>query len=449
MNELAHKYGQANLPRYTSYPTAPHFSDQVTPQTYRSWLGHLTSDQSLSLYLHVPFCEKMCWYCGCFTKISRGYEPISRYVDALLAEIDIVARAIGNPGLVRHIHWGGGSPNRLLSQDFAKIMRAIERAFPMADACEIAVEIDPRSYKPGDAELYAQTGVTRVSLGVQTFEAQVQIAVNRVQPFSMIASVVEELRAAGIDQINFDLMYGLPYQTATGVEETVRLAISLAPNRIATFAYAHVPWMKKHQRMIEKSALPGTQERLQQARTMEKLLEDHGYNAIGLDHYALAGDPLTVAAKTGRLRRNFQGYTTDPADALIGFGASAIGEPMAGYVQNTSDLAAYNRAMAQGRLATVRGFAATPRDRLHRAVIEKIMCAEEVDVAKLCLHYGQPLDALDENMRQLGRLAADGLVGCAARRVWVRRKGWPFLRVIAACFDAYLAAGQARHSRAV
>ena len=295
--ELAAKY-DLMVPRYTSYPTAPHFSQSVDSESYLRWLGELDPETPLSLYFHIPFCAEMCWFCGCYTKIVKRYRPLSDYLDLMLDEIALVAAALPSRFTARHLHWGGGSPNRLHGDDFSRVMERIVQAFPLAPAAEVAVEIDPRSFKPGDGQGFAQTGVNRVSLGVQTFQDQVQVAVNRVQPFAMIAAVVEELRGCGIGQINFDLMFGLPYQTTRGVEETTRLAVSLAPNRIATFAYAHVPWMAKRQKMIDESRLPPLDERRRQSKLAAEMLTQAGYEAIGIDHFALPGDSLR---KFGRI----------------------------------------------------------------------------------------------------------------------------------------------------
>lgn len=444
---LAQKYGGA-VPRYTSYPTAPHFSTEVGAGIYADWLGHVGDGDAASLYMHVPFCQAMCWYCGCFTKVVNRYGPVSDYVNALLAETDIVRGALGGEPDVRFIHWGGGSPTILSANDFGRIVARLHRNFRISDSAEIALEMDPRTTTQAYVRALAHAGVNRVSIGVQDFDLTVQQAINRVQPFDITARVVDWLRDAGINAVNLDLMYGLPYQTEALIASMTEKALSLAPTRIALFGYAHVPWMKAHQRLIDEAALPDLEARWRQAKLAADMLQDAGYVRIGLDHFAHPDDPL-AKPDVGAVRRNFQGYTTDDAGSLIGFGASAIGTLPNGYVQNVASIKSYRETVSAGKLATVRGLELSTDDRLRRAVIEQIMCALEVDLDNACRMFGVEEAYLDEALASLQPLAADDLVEISGRRLRVTERGRPLVRTAAAVFDSYLSAGKARHSAAV
>ncbi len=314
---------ERNVPRYTSYPTAPHFSDAVGPETYAHWLGALTPDADLSLYIHVPYCTDICLYCGCHTKAVRRRGPIDRYAERLVGEIEQVAQALGQCR-VTHLHWGGGTPSILGPEWLTAIANRIGAAFDLSTLVEHAIELDPRHLSAELAGALADIGVNRASLGVQDFAPQVQKAIGRIQPFAQVGRAVGALHGVGIENINIDLMYGLPHQSIEDAAESARLAALLSPQRIALFGFAYVPWFKTHQKLIEAAALPGAAERLEQARAAADTLASLGYVAVGLDHFALPDDPLADAARSGSLHRNFQGYTVDDAEALIGLGASAI-----------------------------------------------------------------------------------------------------------------------------
>jgi len=444
---LLERYG-APVPRYTSYPTAPHFHPGVTAADYRAWLGQIGVDDSLSLYLHIPFCAEMCWYCGCHTKVVRRYNPIADYLTLLEREIDLVAQAIPSRPRVSQIHWGGGTPTMLSPEDFLALTERLRDRFAFDGATEIAVEIDPRGLSMDKAAALADAGVTRASLGVQDFNPAVQAAINRIQPYDQIAGAVTALRAVGISAINLDLMYGLPKQSIEDVVRTVDQAVALEPDRLAVFGYAHVPWMKRHQQMIEEADLPGPFERLEQSEATAERLIAQGYRRIGLDHFARPEDPMTRALDAGALRRNFQGYTTDAADHLLGFGASAIGALAQGYLQNAVPFRAYGDTIGAGELAVARGLRLDADDLLRRAVIERLMCDLVVDLDAV-----QDADALRQDfaaeLKALAPLAEDGLIRINDRRIEVTETGHPFVRAVCARFDGYLGAGEARHSRAV
>ena len=438
------------VPRYTSYPTAPHFHAGIGAARAGAWLAALPAASRLSLYVHVPFCRSLCWFCGCHTRITNRAAPVARYLETLLAEIALAAGRLGRGRPVAHIHLGGGSPSLLAPDELRRLAEALHRDFAIAPDAEFAIEIDPRTIDEARARALAEIGVNRASLGVQDFDPAVQHAVNRVQPFELTLRVVEMLRGRGIARLNLDLMYGLPLQTVGGFADTVERALALAPDRLALFGYAHVPWMKKHQALIDAAALPDAWQRWCQARAAERRLAAAGYAAIGLDHFARPEDPLARAAAAGTLRRNFQGYTADPADALIGFGASAIGALPQGYLQNESDLKAYAEAIAAGRFATVRGVAFTAEDRLRAAVIERLMTALAADTGALCRAHGFPEAHLDAAFAAVDALAADGLAERSGRVVSIPAEARLFMRTVAACFDAYLApTAQPRHAQAV
>ena len=443
MSRSVPRHDDARVPRYTSYPTAPHFHGGIDAAVYGEWLTRLGTESPVSLYFHVPFCTRMCWYCGCHTRIVGRYEPVAEYVEALAREIDLVADTIAARPLVTHVHWGGGTPTMLSPAHFEGLMADLARRFRLSGDAEIAVEIDPRTLDGDRISALAECGVTRASLGIQDLTPGVQRAVNRVQPFAMVADAVTALREAGIAEINFDLMYGLPHQTVDDVIATVDRVAGLAPDRLAVFGYAHVPWMKTHQRMIDEADLADGPERRAQAEAAAERLVGHGYRRIGLDHFAAAGDALTAAHDNGELRRNFQGYTTDRAASLIGFGASAIGALADGYVQNAVPVGQYAGDISGGRLAVRRGIALTADDRVRRDVIEKLMCQLAVDLSGL----GEGCFA--DELSRLAPMAADGLVEIDDGHIRVTEAGRPLLRSVCAVFDRYLGTGAARHSRAV
>ncbi|MEO3431315.1 oxygen-independent coproporphyrinogen III oxidase [Pelagibius sp. CAU 1746] len=451
MTSIPIRLAEAQAPRYTSYPTAPHFSVAVGGSLYRQWLGELRSDTPLSLYLHVPFCHQLCWYCGCHTAVAKDYERIAAYVGLLRQEIDLLGRVLAAEGAGRRpvtgLHWGGGTPSILSAEDFTAVMGQLRGVFDFQPQAELAIEIDPRHLTVEKAEALAAAGINRASLGVQDVNSHVQEAINRVQPFEVTAAAAQALRACGIEALNFDLMYGLPHQSLEDVKQTASLAAELHPDRVSVFGYAHVPWMKKHQKMIDTAALAGAEERLAQAGMAESVLLQRGYRAVGMDHFALPDDPLFRYAGEGRLRRNFQGYTTDQAEVLLGLGVSSIGTLPQGYVQNDKDLVAYARALRAGQLPVVRGIALTPEDRLRRDVINSLMCSFAVDLRAEAEVHGQPGFDFSESLERLTPLAGEGLVTVAGSKVRVTGEGKRAVRLIASCFDAYLGSAKGANTR--
>jgi oxygen-independent coproporphyrinogen III oxidase len=442
------KYLSERIPRYTSYPTAPHFSAKVGSAAYGDWLQSLPGTDRLSLYLHVPFCKTLCWYCGCNTSVTRHREPIERYMRTLEQEIARVADLAGSHR-VAHIHWGGGTPTIVGPDLFRSVMTKLRERFDIEPGAEIAVEVDPRQLNPAMAAALGENGVTRASLGVQTFDPAVQQAVARVQSLATTTACVDLLRSAGIQAINLDLLYGLPHETVSTCEASVTAALTLNPSRFSVFGYAHVPSMMKHQRVIDETALPNAGERLRQEQAIGDALARAGYMRIGLDHYARPDDTLAQARLDGRLRRNFQGYTDDPADALIGFGASSIGQSDRGYVQNISDLKGWRDRIEAGELATARGLALTPDDTLRGDIIERLMCDLRVDVPSVLLRRGFPPDYLDAELATLNPLVADGLARIDRGVITVPEPMRNLIRRVASAFDAYLDPAAGRHAVAV
>jgi oxygen-independent coproporphyrinogen-3 oxidase len=447
-SSLLAKYDQ-RVPRYTSYPTAPHFSSKVKAEAYRQWLTELDPGLPLSLYVHIPFCDSLCWFCGCHTKIVRRHAPIGAYLELLLKEIELVADLLGPRREVSHLHLGGGTPTILEPDEFQRLFRVLRRRFAFRPEAEIAVECDPRGLGLNLVKAMAAAGVNRASLGVQDIDPKVQRAVNRVQTLGVTKRAAKALRAVGISSINIDLMYGLPHQTVTRVLATVEAILALEPERVSLFGYAHVPWMKSHQRLIDESALPGPAERLAQYLAAAQRLQDAGYVWIGLDHFALPNDALAIAAREGGLHRNFQGYTTDDAPVRLGFGPSAIGALPRGYVQNAAPMQVYRDTVEAGQLPIARGLVLDDDDRLRAAVIERLMCDLQVDLGEVCKGFGRDAGVFAEEVARLSALAADGLVELRDKTVRVTEQGRPFVRMVCAGFDSYIRTGNERLATAV
>lgn len=448
-DDLKARYAEERLPRYTSYPTAPQFNDSIGHQRYEEWLSALPGGTTTSLYLHVPFCRSMCWYCGCHTTITQRDAPIIDYIATLRREIELVAERVNNPLPVRHVHFGGGTPTIMEPAEFIGLLGLLRKKFPFEGNAEIAVEIDPRTLTRTMTATLGEAGVTRASLGVQSFDPVVQRAINRIQSFEQTARATQGLRDAGVRGVNFDLIYGLPHQTIESCIDTVRQCLELRPERLSVFGYAHVPTFKKHQRKIDEAALPDSAARYAQAEAIAQALVDAGYVRIGLDHYALPGDTMAQAQRDGVLHRNFQGYTTDPSDVLIGFGASSIGRLTQGYVQNEVVLGRYAERVARGELATAKGYALTADDRLRADLIERVMCDFRVDVEQICNRHGAEPESILRAVPRLRTLQDDGIIDVSGTVVSINEESRFLVRSVASAFDAYLGASGRTHSRAV
>lgn len=436
------RHAAAPLPRYTSYPTAPHFAP-LDAATYAGWLRGAGPEDALSLYVHVPFCHSLCWYCGCHTTVTRSAARIARYGAGLAAEAAMVAALLPAHGGVAALHLGGGTPTALGAEGLGHLSAMLRETFPFRAGAEIAAELDPRTLGEDLLEALAALGLTRASLGVQDITPAVQEKIGRVQPTAQVEAAVRSLRAIGVTGINMDLIYGLPGQGVAEVEASARFAAESGADRVAVFGYAHVPWMKAHQKAIREEELPDAALRMAQAEAAARVLTGAGYVAIGLDHFARPGDAMAAAAAAGTLRRNFQGYTTDTAPFLLGFGASAIGSTPDGFVQNEADERRWLAALGAGRLPVARGRALTAEDRLRGRIIERVMCDGAIDLAAV------PEAVMAAAEERLAMLIADGMVAQEGGRLVATPGGRPFLRHFAACFDAYLAPSPRRHSAAV
>ena len=439
----------APVPRYTSYPTAPHFHGGVNAATYREWLGGIAPGTALSLYIHIPYCDRLCWFCACNTRQTRRYEPIARYLGYLHREIATVAGLVDGGVEVGALHFGGGSPTMLAPDDMRALNDVLRSAFAFRPDAEISVEIDPNDMDEARFDALAEIGMTRVSLGVQDFDPKVQAAINREQTFAQTRGVVEAARARGARSVNLDLLYGLPHQTADGVAATVEQALSLDPDRIALFGYAHVPWMRKHQTMIDEAALPDIVGRFGQSSRAAEIIAAHGYQVIGIDHFAKPDDTMAVAHREGRLRRNFQGYTVDDLDTLIGFGASSIGKLAQGYVQNSTATGEYERLVSETGLAVTKGFALSQEDRMRAWVIERLMCDFSFSRSEFARCFGAQGTPVIDIAEKLLQEDEDGLITSSGDRFVVTSRGRPVVRSVVAAFDAYFGTNGARHSVAV
>lgn len=443
---------EAKVPRYTSYPTAPHFTPNVGGAKLRRWLAAIDDAHAVSVYVHVPFCKRLCWYCGCNTAIAAKYEPVHHYLQTLLREIAQTRRIAGRGLRVGHLHLGGGTPNALSAADFAALAHALRAAFRFDADTRFEIELDPRTLDDAMVSALKAAGVTRVNLGIQDFDARVQRAINRVQPFELVAEKLAALRGAGIAHIGMDLLYGLPHQTEESLRATIDQVAELGAERVALFGYAHVPWMKPHQKLLEPEGLPDTHGRWALAAAAQTRLIDRGYVRVGIDHFAYPDDEMARAQREGTLRRNFQGYTTDTSDTLIGFGPSAISAFAQGYAQNHPRLDAWRQAVEAGDIPVARGCALDDEDRLRRAVIERLMCDLEVDLDRLCRSYATGTGAgahFAGELARLERLAADDLVRIDGTVLRVPETARAFVRVVASVFDEYLEPGHAKHSVAV
>ena len=435
------------VPRYTSYPTAAQFEPSVGPTEHAAWLASL-ADATAAFYLHVPFCRQLCFYCACHTVAMNRPATLDAYARALHAELELVARAAPEV-VIGSVQWGGGTPSQLGPERLLAVGRRLGALFDVRSNREMSMEVDPRFCDPALADTMATLGVTRVSLGVQDFDLAVQEAINRLQSPELTAVAIARLRQAGLRHFNIDLVYGLPRQTLGTLSRTLDEAIALAPDRFAVFGYAHVPWMKPRQAVIDAATLPGTAVRAAMATLVAERLVGAGYVAVGLDHYARPGDALARAAAHRRLRRNFQGYVADESPWVVGIGASAISCLPRGHTQNAAQVAPYMAAVSDGGLATVRGIAWSAVDRLRGDIISELMCHFEVDLAKICHRHEAAVQPLLSDVPQLASLIDDGLVCIDGTRLTITEQGRPLVRSVCAAFDRHYTGGEGRHARAI
>ncbi|MCS3702431.1 oxygen-independent coproporphyrinogen III oxidase [Salinibacter ruber] len=440
--DLLRQYNQS-LPRYTSYPTAPHFGEAVGRETFRAevWRANTAAPQApLSLYLHLPFCRQLCYYCGCHMKVTHDPARIAKYLRYLKREIDLLAPMLSSDRPVTQVHWGGGTPTLLSPEQIRELGEHLRDRFRMAPDAEMSIEADPRGLTEDHIAAAREIGTNRLSLGVQSFDPTVQEAINRVQPERLTRTAVQWARDHGIESVNLDLVYGLPHQTPDTMADTLGGVVDLAPDRIALYSYAHVPSVLEHQRLIPEEALPAPTERLRLFKqALERLTTTAGYRFIGLDHFAKPDDELALAQDNGTLRRNFQGYSTRAGADVYAFGLSGIHQLSGLYAQNTKNLPTYYDQIDQDELTVYRGYRPTQEDRLRRHVIMQLMCNAEVQKGAVEARFNVDFDAhFSAALDRLRPLEQDGLVALRPDAITVCPPGRLLVRNVAAAFDAYL-----------
>lgn len=445
-------------PRYTSYPTADRFVADPGAQILVDALQHRPSpEQPLSLYVHLPFCSTVCYYCGCNKVITKDHSKSTRYLDYLEREIDLQLAALSGTRNVSQLHWGGGTPTFLDDAEMARLMGMLKSRFHFLPDGEYSIEIDPRSVDPQRAHTLAELGFNRMSLGIQDFDPLVQQAVNRIQSFEQTRDVLLAARAAGFKSVSVDLIYGLPRQTLEGFRATLDKTLSLAPDRIALYSYAHLPQIFMPQRRIQDAELPQAEDKLSLMAMAIETLVDAGYVFIGMDHFARPDDELALAQKAGKLHRNFQGYSTHAELDLLAFGVSAIAKVGPVYAQNAKSLDEYYHDIDAGHLPVRRGYRMDNDDELRRAVIQELMCHFGLDFAEVSKTWSIDFaDYFAEALEQLQPLAEAGLLQISDQRIDVMPKGRLLVRIIAMAFDRYLQAdrqkapeGRQRYSRVI
>ncbi len=438
--ELLRKYDRPG-PRYTSYPTAPEWSDSVGPSAYTDALSAAAAATGtpLSLYCHIPFCRKRCFYCGCNTCILNQRDAVDRYVRTLRHEIAHIARYLGDRRSVNQLHFGGGTPTYLTVEEFGFILDALDATYTYTEDCEKSIEIDPRVTTLEQFEFLAARGFNRVSLGVQDFNEAVQEAVGRVQPYELVTSVVEQCRSLNFRGLNVDLIYGLPKQSVDSFAETIRQALTLSPDRVAMYSFAYLPQRMANQRKINPEDLPNTEIKYRLFATAVEMFTGAGYRQIGMDHFALPDDELAKAQAHGRLHRNFMGYTVKTSPDMIGLGMSSIGYINDSFFQNHSELSAYHSAMDEHGLAVYRGMILTPDDLIRQYVISSLMCNFRLEFDALRQKFGVIYeDYLAREHARLDEFIGDGLIIATDQELTVTPVGRTFVRNIAMTFDAYL-----------
>lgn len=425
---------ESRVPRYTSYPTAPVFSPAVGAAQQAQALASLDPMEPVSVYLHIPFCERLCWFCACHTQGTKTLTPVEAYLGTLEQELDLLKAHLPQGLRMGRMHWGGGTPTILPPRLIHRLAKAVKAVLPPTDDWEFSVEIDPTMVDRAKIAALATEGMSRASIGIQDFDPAVQAAIGRLQPYDITRTCVDHLRAEGIRSLNADLVYGLPHQDKARLADTVAKVLTLAPERIAVFGYAHVPWASKRQQLIDETALPCETERYHLAELASRLFCEAGFEAIGIDHFAVPGDKLAVAARTGRLRRNFQGYTDDTCATLIGLGASSISRFPSGYVQNPAATPAYVQRIEARQLAGARGHIFSGDDQLRARAIEMLLCEFRVDRSELRSRFGNA--TLAAEARRIAETFGD-LVSVTDDHVTILPVGRALTRIIASTYDAY------------
>jgi len=426
----------AKVPRYTSYPPATKFSNDVAGPVFLDWVKAIPAGSKISLYMHVPFCRRLCWFCACRTQGVRSDEPVEAYVRSLTQEIQTLGQLIPDGVEVARLHWGGGTPTLLHPDWMASLAKTTRNAIPFAENSEFSVEVDPNEIDEARIDALAEAGMNRASIGVQDFDPEIQQIIGRLQSYEVTRDAVEGLRARGIHSLNADILFGLPHQSQARITDSVQMLLSLSPDRVALYGYAHVPWMAKRQSMIPTEALPSPEERLQLFNTARRLFLWDQYQEIGIDHFAKPEDSMAIAARSGHLRRNFQGYTDDTCDVLIGLGASAISKFPQGFAQNASGTAAYQKAVRAGDMATGRGHVFKGQDRLRARMIEMLMCDFVIPLDHLLAEFPDNKAAVAPIMAAAAE-TFKGMVRMTPEAFEILPEGRPLARMIARAFDEY------------
>ncbi|GAW34308.1 oxygen-independent coproporphyrinogen-III oxidase [Roseovarius sp. A-2] len=426
----------AKVPRYTSYPTAPHFNSAVGPDHFSSWIKAIPEGAEVSLYVHVPFCRRLCWFCACRTQGTQSDKPVQAYLETLKAEIAMLGAHLPEGVRLSRLHWGGGTPTLLSPGMISELAGAIRDIAPFTESTEFSVEIDPNEIDGARLDALAAAGMNRASIGVQDFDDEIQKSIGRLQGYDITRWAAEEIRARGVSSLNADILYGLPHQTKARITESVQKLLSLNPDRVALYGYAHVPWMAKRQQMIPSDALPTPQERLALFETARRLFLWDGYDEIGIDHFATREDGLSVAQRAGRLRRNFQGYTDDTAAALIGLGASSISRFPQGYAQNAPATGTHTGAIREGCFSTTRGHVFSDEDRLRSRLIEQLMCEFCIDADEITREFDISSAALHDMLSKVAH-AYEGHLKLGDSGLFIPPEARPLTRMIARQFDAY------------
>ncbi len=449
--DLVRKYDRPG-PRYTSYPTAPHFSDAFS---LGDWETHIntsneTAARPLSLYFHIPFCNRLCWFCACSMIVSRSSEPMKKYLATLHREVKLYASRMNPNRKVVQIHFGGGTPTHMTPDQIREVGTMIHDTFQVAEDAEISIEMDPRGLTEEHILALRDVGFNRASVGIQDFDPKVQKAINRVHDAELVGRVLDWIRTAGFNSLNLDLIYGLPHQTIASFEDTLEQIIAFEPDRLAVFSYAHVPWIKTHQKLILPQDMPAPEEKLRILKYIIETLTTRGYDYIGMDHFAKSEDELAVAQREGSLQRNFQGYSTWAGTDIQAFGMSSISQLPRAYAQHTKNLELWHSAVDAGRLPLERGVALSEEDAERRHIIMRLMCDMGMNYAQLSEDLGYDVrDRFRTEFESLDTFEEDGLLSRSESGIEITSVGRLFIRNIAMTFDAYLEQGQERFSQTV
>lgn len=437
----------AKVPRYTSYPTAPHFNTGIGPSDYTKWIGEIPNDSQISLYIHVPFCKTLCWFCACRTQGTQSEAPVAAYLETLKTELTMLGKILPDGVTLSRLHWGGGTPTLLSPTMMADLAGSIAEIAPLAEDAEFSVEIDPNEIDAARLDVLASAGMNRASIGVQDFDEEIQKSIGRIQSFEVTRDAVLAIRERGVKSLNADILFGLPHQSKTRIAESVQKLLSLSPDRVALYGYAHVPWMARRQNMIPSDALPTPTERLDLFEVARELFVNDNYAEIGIDHFALPDDGLALAQKSGTLRRNFQGYTDDKSAALIGVGASSISRFPQGFAQNAPATGVHTKAIRAAKFSIARGHVFTEDDKLRGRLIEALMCDFKIDISQIATQFGISRKVVYTMLAEVEQ-KFDGLLNLSNDELTVPLKARPLVRIIARAFDAY-DLDKAGHSSAI